>query len=208
MKALLPTRKKTDQVPPTELLPTHKSFFRSYGILLILGILILSVALISFGGIIFQKSQELVANKNRAENQEIQPTPQTPKYSEFTIETGYKLQKDKEWEIVTIVSEPEQVELIASSKFNATRVEITSYSKTYPTWEEKVGLNYFEVESTESKTISGEDVTIVKGRDESLYARAATFNNDDKILEIRVFSASEKYLDEIFNTVTQSVIVL
>lgn len=205
MKSFLPKKRNAD-IPVTELLPTHKPFILRYGLLIMIGILILAVGIISFGGIIYQKGNELIAQQSKKQEPKVE-TPSTPKYSELTIETGYKLKKDNEWEIVTIVNEPEQAELIASSKFNATRIEISSYKKSYPTWEEKIGLTYFDVTSTDTTQINGKTATVLKGKDESLFAKTATFDDDDKIIEIRVFSASQKTVDEVFDLLTQNITV-
>lgn len=205
MKSFLPKKRNAD-IPVTELLPTHKPFILRYGLLIMVGILILAVGIISFGGIIYQKGNELITQQAKKPEPKIE-TPSTPKYSELIIETGYKLKKDNEWEIVTIVNEPEQAELIASSKFNATRIEISSYRKSYPTWEEKIGLAYFDVASTETTEINGKTATVLEGKDESLFAKAATFDDEDRIIEIRVFSASQKTVDEVFDLLTQNITV-
>ncbi len=208
MFKLLPKKDSQAEFANTELLATHKPFYQQYALFIILLILIILVGIIAFGGIIYKTGNEFILSFNKNNQEQLTNSKVIKKndnYSTLNLETGYSLKKDNEWELVTIANEPNRVEIIASSAFNATRIEISSYTKTFPNWEESIGLVYFDVTDEDEKTIQEKSVLVQKGRDGSLYAKSGKWEDDDKVMEIRVFSVSKESTDKIFDLLAKSV---
>ncbi len=203
----LPKKENQADFSNTELLATHKPLYEQYSLFIILLVLIGLVGILVFGGIFYRAGRDFVTTKPK--NQNNTPTKQTPNisnnFSELVLETGYKLKKNNEWELVTIANEPNRVEIIASSGFNATRIELSSYAKTYPSWEQSIGLVYFDITDEDEKTIEEQPVFVQKGRDGSLYAKSGRWEDNDKVLEIRVFSVSKENTDKVFDAISKSV---
>jgi hypothetical protein len=209
MVNLLPKKDTQQDQVNTELLATHRSFFQQYGVVIVLLLLVGLVAVIVFGGVLYKTGTNLVRNyihtTTPSKDPQRNPKDTNNTFSDLKLETGYTLKKNDEWELVILANEPQSVEIIASSAFNATRIEISSYAKTYPNWEEQIGLTYFDVTSEDMKTIEDYEVLVQSGTDGSLSAKSGRWEDAEKALEIRVFSITKQNTDKVFTQIAKSV---